>query len=320
MVPDPRTLSGDSPAQEAGGVLSGPEVRGVFVREGEALAGVVTRGTLVRDVVAAGRDPSGTAVREIAEPPRHTLDPELPLDEAFRFLEEEDLERVPVTEQGRLVGVLSRSSLQRRLAEDEPPALDEDPGSVYYQQVWAPGGAAPSSGSGSSAASSAAPSRMSCSLASRPSRPKWSSTSPRIAVPATITGARSGSRAGTSRRSARGSDASRSSCVRTPKRESRWPCTWSGSSSERPRSSAAIEVIVPATPIAPVGLTSCGTCSANSSRAPAPHSASSSLVGGSECRKRSVMRTPPMFRLSWKLRPFGPPTTSSVEPPPMSIR
>jgi len=131
MVPDPRTLSGDSPAQEAGELLSRPEVRAVFVREGEALAGVVTRGTLVRDVVAAGRDPSGTAVREIAEPPRHTLDPELPLDEAFRFLEEEDLERVPVTEQGRLVGVLSRSSLQRRLAEDEPPALDEDPGSVY---------------------------------------------------------------------------------------------------------------------------------------------------------------------------------------------
>jgi hypothetical protein len=36
-----------------------------------------------------------------------------------------------VVEQGRLVGVLSRSGLQRRLAEDQPPPLDEDPGSVY---------------------------------------------------------------------------------------------------------------------------------------------------------------------------------------------
>jgi len=131
MVPEPRTLRGDSPAQEAGGLLSRPEVRAVFVREGEKLVGVVTRGTLVRDVVAAGRDPRTTPVREIAEPPRHTLDPELPLDEAFQFLEDEDLERVPVTEEGRLVGVLSRSALQRRLAEDEPPPLDEDPGTVY---------------------------------------------------------------------------------------------------------------------------------------------------------------------------------------------
>jgi CBS domain-containing protein len=131
MVPEPRTLRGDSPIQEAGEHLSRPDVRAVYVCEDELLVGVVTRGTLVRDVVAAGRDPKATAVREIAEAPRHTLDPEVPLDEAFRFLEAEDLERVPVTEDGRLVGVLSRSSLQRRLAEDEPPPVDEDPGSVY---------------------------------------------------------------------------------------------------------------------------------------------------------------------------------------------
>jgi CBS domain-containing protein len=105
-------------------------VRAVFVRDGDRLAGVITRGTLVRDVVAAGRD-SQTPVREIAEPPRHTVDPDMPLDEAFQFLEEEDLERVPVIEAGRMVGVLSRSALQRRLAEDEPPPLDEDSGSAY---------------------------------------------------------------------------------------------------------------------------------------------------------------------------------------------
>jgi len=105
-------------------------VRAVYVCEEGQLIGVVTRGTLVRDIVAAGRDP-GTSVGEIAEPPRHAIDPELPLDEAFRFLEEADVERAPVLDGDRLVGVLSRSGLQRRLAEDEPPDLDEDPGSVY---------------------------------------------------------------------------------------------------------------------------------------------------------------------------------------------
>ena len=49
-----------------------------------------------------------------------------PLEDAFRFLEEEDAERVPVVdEHDRLIGVLSRSVLQRRLAEDEEPP-DED--------------------------------------------------------------------------------------------------------------------------------------------------------------------------------------------------
>jgi CBS domain-containing protein len=87
---------------------------------------VVTRKTLVREVVAAGRPPGETQVGGIAGPAHWTLDPELPLDEAFRFLEEHDAERVPVLEDGRLVGVVSRSVLQRRLAEDEPP-LELDP-------------------------------------------------------------------------------------------------------------------------------------------------------------------------------------------------
>ena len=46
----------------------------------------------------------------------------MPLDEAFAFLEEQDYERVPVVDDGKLVGVLSRAVVRRRLAEDEPPA------------------------------------------------------------------------------------------------------------------------------------------------------------------------------------------------------
>jgi CBS domain-containing protein len=84
----------------------------------------------VREIVALGLDPKTVLLRDIAEPPIFTLDASMPLDEAFKALEEHDLERVPVLEEGRLVGVLSRAVVQRRLAEDEPPAVDPDPGSV----------------------------------------------------------------------------------------------------------------------------------------------------------------------------------------------
>ncbi|MDQ2982706.1 MAG: CBS domain-containing protein [Actinomycetota bacterium] len=131
MVPDPVALASDAPAREAGELLARPEVRATFVVDDHRLVGVITRKTLVREVVAAGRDPNTTKVGEIAEPPNWTLDASMPLDDAFQFLEEHDLERVPVLEDGRLVGVLSRSVLQRRLAEDDPPPPDEDPGTVY---------------------------------------------------------------------------------------------------------------------------------------------------------------------------------------------
>jgi CBS domain-containing protein len=97
-------------------------VRALFVcADDGTLVGVITRKTLVREVVAAGLDPTTVRLRDIAEPPVFTLAASLPLDEAFHLVEERDLERVPVVEEGRLVGVLSRAVVRRRLAEDEPP-------------------------------------------------------------------------------------------------------------------------------------------------------------------------------------------------------
>ncbi|HET9287610.1 MAG TPA: CBS domain-containing protein [Gaiella sp.] len=129
MITEPRALPATATAREAGEVLTPPEVRAVYVvgPAGELL-GVVTRKTLVAQVVAEGRDPEATRVEDIAEPPYYTIEADTPLDEAFRFIEEEDAERVPVVDDGRLVGVISRAVLQRRLAEDEDPGEgDQEP-------------------------------------------------------------------------------------------------------------------------------------------------------------------------------------------------
>ena len=125
MVPEPGALDVTATAQEAGARLSEPAVRAVLVCDDGQLVGVVTRKTLVSQVIAPGRDPRETKLGEIAEPPLLTLDASMNLEEAFRALEEQDFERVPVVEDGRLVGILSRTVLQRRLAEDEPPVSEE---------------------------------------------------------------------------------------------------------------------------------------------------------------------------------------------------
>jgi CBS domain-containing protein len=126
MVREPRTLDASAPATEAGELLARPEVRAIFVAREGRLVGVLTRKTLVREVVAPGLDPKTTAVGEIAEEPHYTIDSEMDLEEAFRFLEAQDAERVPVVEDGRLVGVLARELVQRRLAEDEPREPPEE--------------------------------------------------------------------------------------------------------------------------------------------------------------------------------------------------
>jgi CBS domain-containing protein len=133
MVPEPTTLAAGASAQEAGRCFADSgEVRAIFVTGDDGrLLGVVTRKTLVREVVAAGLEPAAVSLRDVAEPPNFTLDAGLELEGAFRFLEEHDLERVPVVEEaGRLVGVLSRAVVQRRLAETEPPEGEPEPDSV----------------------------------------------------------------------------------------------------------------------------------------------------------------------------------------------
>jgi CBS domain-containing protein len=121
MVREPPSCKATDSAQAAGEHLADPGVRAVLVCDDAKLVGVVTRKTLVREVVAAGRDPREVTLREIAEEPNATIESSTPLAQAFAFLEERDLERVPVVDDGRLVGVLSRAVVRRRLAEDEPP-------------------------------------------------------------------------------------------------------------------------------------------------------------------------------------------------------
>ena len=128
MLTQPGQLPASASAQAAGELLQRPEVRAVYVTDDARLVGVVTRKTLVREVVATGRNPGSTTLGEIAETPHYTIGPDVQLDEAFRFLEAEDAERVPVVdEHHRLIGVLSRSVLQRRLAEDEEAEDDDEP-------------------------------------------------------------------------------------------------------------------------------------------------------------------------------------------------
>ena len=67
MVPEPTTLAAGASAQDAGrSFAQSGEVRAIFVTGDDGrLLGVVTRKTLVREVVAAGLDPGAVTLREI---------------------------------------------------------------------------------------------------------------------------------------------------------------------------------------------------------------------------------------------------------------
>jgi predicted transcriptional regulator len=119
LVSDPRVVSADASAREAAELLTHPQVESALVTEGERLLGCVTLESIVA-ALARGVDLLSATVREVCETDMTTVGPDLPLDEALHLMAESGLERLPVTEDGRLLGVLQREPVARRLAEEEP--------------------------------------------------------------------------------------------------------------------------------------------------------------------------------------------------------
>jgi predicted transcriptional regulator len=119
LVSDPRVVSADAGAREAAELLTHPQVESALVTEGERLLGCVTLESIVA-ALARGVDLLSATVREVCETDVTTVGPDLPLDEALHLMAESGLERLPVTEDGRLLGVLQREPVARRLAEEEP--------------------------------------------------------------------------------------------------------------------------------------------------------------------------------------------------------
>ena len=119
-MPDPRVLQAGASAREAADLLTHPHVASVLVADGERLVGCIGAENIVA-AVAKGLDLQTTTAAEVADGDVATIPPDLPLDEALYRMAELDLERMPVTEDGRLLGVLAREPIARRLAEDEPP-------------------------------------------------------------------------------------------------------------------------------------------------------------------------------------------------------
>jgi CBS domain-containing protein len=120
LVADPPVLQADAPVEAAAAHLARPHVESVLVADGERLVGVITKEAIV-GAVANSRDLRSLTVGDVADQDVPTVGPETTLGDALLLMAEQGLERLPVVEDGRLLGILPREPVVRRLAEDEPP-------------------------------------------------------------------------------------------------------------------------------------------------------------------------------------------------------
>ncbi|MGH9049331.1 MAG: CBS domain-containing protein [Acidimicrobiia bacterium] len=120
MTTSPVTIPPTAFAWDAARLMKEQDIGDVIVVDGDRLCGIVTDRDLVVRVIGEGRDPSRTTIGEISSENVKTVSPDDDADEAVRLMREQALRRLPVTENGKPVGVVSIGDL----------AVERDPDSA----------------------------------------------------------------------------------------------------------------------------------------------------------------------------------------------
>jgi CBS domain-containing protein len=115
MTSNPCAVDADKPVAYAAKMMRDEDVGLAPIVEGERLVGTLTDRDIAIRVVAEGRDPESTPVRDVASTDLVTVDPQQDLDEAVRLMAQHQVRRIPVVEEdGRLVGVVAQADVARQ--------------------------------------------------------------------------------------------------------------------------------------------------------------------------------------------------------------
>lgn len=111
MTPGVETVEPSQPLLDAARLMKTGDFGSVPVVENGRLVGVLTDRDIVVRAVAQGLDPNSAQVGEIASTGPVTVEPDQDLAEALRLMAAHRVRRLPVVDEGRLVGVLSQADV-----------------------------------------------------------------------------------------------------------------------------------------------------------------------------------------------------------------
>jgi CBS domain-containing protein len=120
MTKNPRSIDADKSVTYAAKMLRDEDVGLAPIVEGDRLIGTVTDRDITIRLVAEGKDPESTKVKEIASINLVTVDPRQDLDDALKLMAKHQVRRLPVIEEGgRLVGVVAQADVARHVDEKQ---------------------------------------------------------------------------------------------------------------------------------------------------------------------------------------------------------
>jgi CBS domain-containing protein len=123
MTQRPRAMDPKTPLNEIAQVMEADDIGSVPLVEGDRLVGIVTDRDIVVRAVAKGKDPKGMPASEVSSREIVSVHPDDDLSDALELMVQHQVRRIAVTDDERLVGVVSQADVARH-------GKDKDTGEV----------------------------------------------------------------------------------------------------------------------------------------------------------------------------------------------
>ncbi len=129
MTRDPLTIDAKAPVSDAAQIMRDYNIGDVMVMKSDgSLRGIVTDRDLALRVLAPGYDPKQLKIEDVCSDEVSAIDSAQPVARAVAMMRDRAIRRLPVVDDGRLVGVVSLGDL----------AMERDPESALADISGAP--------------------------------------------------------------------------------------------------------------------------------------------------------------------------------------
>jgi CBS domain-containing protein len=117
MTGNPHSIGASASVVDAARLMREKHIGSLPITDDEQLVGMITDRDITTRVVAEAADPTMMSVGDVLSGDVISVEPDQDLDEALRLMARHQVRRLPVVEDGRLVGIVAQADIALR--EDE---------------------------------------------------------------------------------------------------------------------------------------------------------------------------------------------------------
>jgi CBS domain-containing protein len=125
MTENPSSVDASASVVEAAKMMRDQQVGSLPVTDGDNVVGMITDRDITTSVVAEAADPEKTSVGDVSSGDAISIEPDKDLEDALQLVASNQVRRLPVVEDGKLVGIVAQADIALNENEEKTGELVE---------------------------------------------------------------------------------------------------------------------------------------------------------------------------------------------------